>query len=178
MSVFRLLIVLCAILTCQKVACAKNNSELRRCTLGNGYPGRVLPYAATPELEAKLDRFRLSAGWYVRDKPPPGCHVDDRKCPTNAIPYLLYTPRNGPRPVPMIIYFGGLGKHGTDLGKQFRQTKVFEKVADLMDKKWIEFTGPNSIEVELFYHEPSDIFCVKKSAYGKSTVQKYRMYYP
>lgn len=47
-----------------------------------------------------------------------------------------------------------------------------------MDKKWIEFTGPNSIEVELFYHEPSDTFCVKTSAYGKSTVQKYRMYYP
>jgi len=134
-SVFRLLIVLCAILTCQKVACAKNKSELRLCTLGNGYPGRVLPYAATPELEAKLDRFRLSAGWYVRDKPPPDCHVDYRKCPTNAIPYLLYTPRNGPRPVPMIIYFGGLGEHGTDLGKQFRQTKVFEKVADLNFQK-------------------------------------------
>jgi hypothetical protein len=35
----------------------------------------------------------------------------------------------------MIIYFGGLGEHGTDLGKQFRQTKVFEKVADLNFQK-------------------------------------------
>ena len=97
---------------------------------GYGFPGRLEKYGVTPDLKRQLERFSLAAGWFRRDKSA----LDMLKAhelellPANEIPYLLFTPKRGAKPVPMVIYFGGTGEHGTNLVEQFHQTTIFSKI--------------------------------------------------
>lgn len=97
---------------------------------GDGYPGRLDTYDVTPDLKKHLDRFNLTAGWFRRDPLAEGM-LDPRQAKdllANELPYLLFTPRGGQKPVPMVVYFGGTGEHGTNLVEQFRQTTVFATI--------------------------------------------------
>ena len=86
---------------------------------GNGYPGKLTAYEESPELKRGMERFGLESGWFRRDAIDPMKHrVDPRKCPVNELPYLLYRPEPGRKPVPMVLYFGGTGEHGTNLVDQ------------------------------------------------------------
>ena len=97
---------------------------------GYGWPGRLSPYPANQTLLDRLDKYKMSAGWFSRDAVPqwPGpayvFHVSE--CPTNAIPYLLYSPARSPTPVPLVVCFGGTGEHGTDLNLPFKQPTAFQ----------------------------------------------------
>ena len=99
---------------------------------GDGYPGKRLPYPVSSDLQPWLERFNLTAGWFQRDD----VHAKFLKSRgtdevmTNAIPYLLYTPPKVRDPVPILIYFGGTGEHGTNLVDQFHQTAIFSKITD------------------------------------------------
>lgn len=97
---------------------------------GHGYPGRLEAHLASPELKAKMAKFGMTAGRFVRQAVPDGYLLPDEKFPLNEIPYLLYVPRRGPKPAPMVVYFGGTGEQGEDLACQFGQTTVFEKLTD------------------------------------------------
>ena len=98
---------------------------------GNGYPGKLTAYEESPELKRGMERFGLESGWFRRDAIDPKKHrVDPRKCPVNELPYLLYRPEPGRKPVPMVLYFGGTGEHGTNLVDQFHQTTIFAKLTD------------------------------------------------
>ncbi len=97
---------------------------------GHGYPGKIEPYDETAELKNKLAQFDLTAGWFRRAAlSSSGAYMfyPDR-CPANELPYLLFSPKRDRKPVPMVVYFGGNGEHGTNLVDQFRQMTVFEKV--------------------------------------------------
>ena len=87
---------------------------------GDGYPGRMEKYEVTPELKRHLERFDLTAGWFRRDPLPPEkvYHFRPDYCPVNELPYLLFSPKRGRKPVPMVLYFGGTGEHGTNLVDQ------------------------------------------------------------
>ena len=77
----------------------------------------------------KMERFGLTAGWFRRAPINPETYrYEPHRCPVNELPYLLFSPKRGRKPVPMVLYFGGTGEHGTNLVDQFRQTTVFEKV--------------------------------------------------
>ena len=91
---------------------------------GHGYPGRLENYAITPELQRLIDRFALTAGWFRRDSLPPEAeyHFKPAMCPANELPYLLFSPKRGRKPVPMVLYFGGTGEHGTNLVDQLSST--------------------------------------------------------
>ena len=97
---------------------------------GSGYPGRIAPYSVSAELKRHLDRFNLTARWFYRDSLADGmvepCDVGDLLA--NKLPYLLFTPKRGQRPVPMVVYFGGTGEQGTDLAAHFNQTTLFSIV--------------------------------------------------
>lgn len=95
---------------------------------GHGYPGRLEPYGATPELKAKMSQFALTAGVFRRDNTPDEYLRTTRNRPPDRLPYLLYSPKRGTQPVPMVVYFGGTGEQGEDLMKQFGQTVIFSKV--------------------------------------------------
>ncbi|NLB68492.1 MAG: hypothetical protein GX804_02240, partial [Lentisphaerae bacterium] len=97
---------------------------------GHGYPGKIEPYDETAELKNKMAQFDLTAGWFRRAAlSSSGAYMfyPDR-CPANELPYLLFSPKRDRKPVPMVVYFGGNGEHGTNLVDQFRQMTVFEKV--------------------------------------------------
>ena len=100
---------------------------------GYGWGGTLETYETTPELSVRMARYGLTAGWYNRNDLPrwPGPHYgfSTNACPVNRLPYLLYCPRRAKDPVPLILYFGGTGEHGTNLVGQFRQSTVFEIVA-------------------------------------------------
>lgn len=91
---------------------------------GDGYPGRMEKYEVTPELKRHLERFDLTAGWFRRDPLPPEkvYHFRPDYCPVNELPYLLFSPKRGRKPVPMVFYFGGTGEHGTNLVDQLSST--------------------------------------------------------
>lgn len=94
--------------------------------LGNGYPGRVMAYETTPELQALLDRYQMTAGWFRRAAiDPEEYFLDLDKCPVNELPFILYKPKHSGGRIPMVIYFGGSGEHGTDLMRQFHHQTVF-----------------------------------------------------
>ena len=98
---------------------------------GLGYPGAIVPYRANKTLQKMLDRYSLTAGVFRRD--PIGDAMlavpDSRKyLLTEEIPYLLFTPKSGSAPVPLVMYFGGTGEQGTDLSAHFRQRTIFEMV--------------------------------------------------
>lgn len=95
---------------------------------GHGYPGRRESYHASPELKAKMAKFGMTAGRFVRQAVPDGYLLPNEKFSLNEIPYLLYMPKPGPKPVPMVVYFGGTGEQGEDLICQFGQTTLFEKL--------------------------------------------------
>ena len=92
---------------------------------GDGYPGRIEPYLASAELKAQMSRFGMTAGWFRRDELPEAKNDGCKSGPTDEMPYLLYSPRRGNKPVPMVVYFGGTGEQGTNLVSLFRQTTVF-----------------------------------------------------
>ena len=97
--------------------------------LGNGYPGSLLSYPETPELQKLMSKYGLTAGYFQRREKEDGVLLNYEPCfSTNSIPYLLYKPKPGREPVPLVLYFGGNGEHGTNLVDQFRQPLVFEKV--------------------------------------------------
>ena len=86
---------------------------------GHGYPGRLESYEATPELQRQMDRFGLTASWFRRAPINPDTYrYEPDRCPANEQPYLLFSPRRGRKPVPMVLYFGGTGEHGTSLVDQ------------------------------------------------------------
>ncbi len=97
---------------------------------GNGYPGRLDRYPVSSQLKGNLDRFNLSAGWFRRNTLPDEMPQSKMKKDllSNEIPYLLFTPDRGQRPVPLVVYFGGLGEQGTDLAAHFHQTTIFSKI--------------------------------------------------
>ena len=96
---------------------------------GYGYPGKLTPYATSPQLQERMARFNLTAGWFRRAAINPETYrYRPDRCPVNELPYLLFSPKRGREPVPMVLYFGGTGEHGADLLVQFGQTLVFEKV--------------------------------------------------
>ena len=98
---------------------------------GDGYPGRVEAYAAEPPLKAHLERYGLTAWWFRRDAVDMRKHkIEARKLPVNELPYLLYTPKRGQQPVPLVVYFSGTGEQGTNLVEHFRQTTIFSKTTD------------------------------------------------
>ncbi len=96
---------------------------------GNGYPGNLEKYDVSPELKRNMERFDLQASWFWRAPiDSSNYHHDRDRCPLNEMPYLLYTPKRGQKAVPMVLYFGGAGEHGTNLVDQFHQTTVFSKL--------------------------------------------------
>ena len=96
---------------------------------GHGFPGRLAAYPVTPQLKGRLERFNLTAGWFYRDPVnPQSLNPGYGDLLANELPYLLFTPRRGQQPVPIVIYFGGTGEHGTDLIAQFNQTTIFSKI--------------------------------------------------
>ncbi len=97
---------------------------------GTGYPGRLTPYVTrSAKLKVLMRRYSMSAGWFVRDPVDETRHfINSRTCATNAIPYLLYSPKRPHGPLPLVVYFGGLGEWGDDLELQFRQKTVFNRV--------------------------------------------------
>ena len=98
---------------------------------GDGCPGRLEPYAESPELKARMSRYGMTAGWYRRDPLPATTNVIPWAdgCLVNELPYLLVSPKHGRRPVPMVVYFGGTGEHGTNLVLQFNQPVVFDRLS-------------------------------------------------
>ena len=52
---------------------------------------------------------------------------DDAKG-TNQMSFLLYSPRTGRKPLPMVVYLPGRGERG-DLSRQFRACTIFDRVA-------------------------------------------------
>ncbi len=97
---------------------------------GNGYPGRLAPYAVTPQLDDHLQRHTLTAGWYQREplEAEEWYGRDASLLLANELPYLLFTPKSDLAAVPMVIYFGGTGEHGTNLVAQFNHSTIFAKI--------------------------------------------------
>ncbi len=98
---------------------------------GNGYPGKLAAYETSPQLQGNLERFSLTAGWFRRAPINPETYrYEPHRCPVNELPYLLFSPKRGRKPIPMVLYFGGTGEHGTNLVDQFHQTTIFAKLTD------------------------------------------------
>ena len=86
---------------------------------GNGYPGELAVYEVSPQLQRNLERFSLTAVWFRRAPINPDTYrYEPDRCPVNELPYLLFSPKHGKKPVPMVLYFGGTGEHGTNLVDQ------------------------------------------------------------
>ena len=112
---------------CNRAKAAKEKIPIQP---GDGYPGRLVPYAISNDLKRQLDRFNLTAGWFRRNPLARGVlePKEKQKLIANELPYLLYTPKRGSKPVPMLVYFGGTGEQGTDLMSHFHQTTIFSMV--------------------------------------------------
>ncbi|MBQ7188315.1 MAG: hypothetical protein IJR99_02760 [Kiritimatiellae bacterium] len=101
---------------------------------GDGYPGKIEPYPVTPELRKPMSEYRMTAWTFHREKVYSlsegyNYYITPHNCPTNFIPYLLFTPQNPQRrKLPLVLYFGGLGEYGYDLERQFRHRTIFAKV--------------------------------------------------
>ena len=68
-----------------------------------------------------MSKYGLAAGYFQRREKEDGVVLNYEPCfPTNSIPYLLYKPKPGREPLPLVLYFGGNGEHGTNLVDQFR----------------------------------------------------------
>lgn len=74
--------------------------------------------------------YRLTVGWFQRARIPDDAIPASWKKAfiANELPYVLFSPQKGQKPVPLILYFGGTGEHGTNLMNQFNQRMIFEKV--------------------------------------------------
>jgi len=72
---------------------------------GYGYPGQIEPYKASTALEANLQRYGLTAGWYVRDAVAANfsergaldyhAKKNKNRAFPDRVPFVLYTPRPG-----------------------------------------------------------------------------------
>jgi hypothetical protein len=105
---------------------------------GRGFPGRIEPYTADAKLQVSLDKFGGSAYWFIRNAIPTNS-LEGRLIaatgnkPPDRLPFLLFKPKTTgktlrPKPVPMVVFFPGLGEIGEDLTKQFRQKMIFSVV--------------------------------------------------
>ena len=105
----KLQFVVAAIAAC----CINSIAAVPKTSPGHGYPGKIEPYAGTPELKAGMERFGLTSGWFRRAPLPPAnvYRFNPKKCPANELPYLLFSPKRDRKPVPMVLYFGGNGEH-------------------------------------------------------------------
>ena len=96
---------------------------------GFGHPGRISAYDPEPELLPKLAEFSLSAGWFEWDGPFPKWWTrDPRWCAAPRLPFLLFRSPDSRKSLPLVLYLGGTGEHGTRLSDQFHQQTVFRKV--------------------------------------------------
>ena len=120
-------VLLCAVLALPLTGLSARVREVRP---GDGYPGALQPYRSSSELKVKMSRFGLTAGRFCRDDLPNDYLLPTEKFSLNSLSYLLYRPKRGTHPVPMVVYFGGTGEQGDDLICQFGQTVAFEKLTD------------------------------------------------
>ena len=95
---------------------------------GDGHPGRLESYEAYSTFEEKLKSFQMEAWWFARDSVDPSKHPPPTDGCPERLPFLLFRPERGMRPLPMVIYFGGTGQHGEDLERQFSQARLFRKL--------------------------------------------------
>jgi len=109
---------------------------------GHGYPGKILPYTASPELAANMAKYNLTAGWFVRD--PITTNFTEsvamryftdsyKESYPDRISFLQYTPerREGriqQEPLPLLVFISGCGEVGEDLSRQFRHQTIFSIV--------------------------------------------------
>lgn len=112
-----------------ETACKRAKESKRKVSVqpGDGCPGSLDPYSVNRNLKHQLDRFNLKAGWFRRDTHAESMlnPQEKEKLLANEIPYLLFAPKRGTKPVPLLVYFGGTGEQGTDLVAHFRQTTIF-----------------------------------------------------
>ena len=123
----------CAQLRAQRKASKGRRTAVRNADNvrpGYGYPGELKRYEAASDLQKYLNRYNLKAGWFCRESEAFDSlkSWERRKLDSNALPYLLYVPRQTSAAVPMIVYFGGTGEQGTNLVAQFHQTTIFNMV--------------------------------------------------
>ncbi len=99
--------------------------------------GVLFPVKTSSELQAKLRRYRLTAGKYEQPRAIAESARADRAryARVNGLPfpshlhYLLYTPEEvSGRRAPLVVYFPGSGEVGEDLLRQFRHTGIFDIV--------------------------------------------------
>jgi hypothetical protein len=107
-------VLLCAFLVLPLFSLAVSTPDRRP---GYGYAGRIEACRASPELKAKMAKFGMTAGRFVRQTVPDGYLRQLEKFTLNEIPYLLYAPKPGPKPVPIVVYFGGTGEQGSYPGR-------------------------------------------------------------
>lgn len=115
--------------------------------LGEGFPGTISAYEADSALQKEMSNYNLSAWWFQRNpvinesesdgdgemEDKGGARARTSKSPNreiDSLPYLLFRPNASLRkPVPLLLYFGGTGEHGTNLVDQFHQKTIFSVVA-------------------------------------------------
>ena len=100
---------------------------------GFGFKGVLAPYSVSPYLGGFLEKYRLTAGWFVRDDSAIE-FIDKNErhaLAENKLPYLLFRPKTKLKSVPMLIYVGGLGERGVDLSDQFHQTAIFDMITSM-----------------------------------------------
>ena len=98
---------------------------------GFGYPGQLSSFSPEDSLRAFLVRYGLQSWVFRRSRQLPEYYsFDIGRCSSQDIPFLLFMPPKPKRNLPLVLYLGGNGEHGTDLEKQFRQPTVFQVVTD------------------------------------------------
>ena len=118
---------------------------------GYGYPGEIKPYEASEALQANLQRYGLTAGWYVRDAVATQfseraaldyyAKKNKNRAFPDRVPFVLYAPTNHVpvavggaeasatmTPLPLLVFLPGRGELGQDLNRLFGQRGIIEKV--------------------------------------------------
>ncbi|MBQ9726400.1 MAG: hypothetical protein IJV65_02725 [Kiritimatiellae bacterium] len=146
--------------------------------------------SASNALRASLDRYGLQACCFHRNRDlPHGYSFNASRCPSQDIPFLLFVPPRPKRNLPLVLYLGGNGEHGTDLEKQFRQPTAFQIVTspEFQKRHPCVLFAPMLPEGSVFRcaqsgwtSEPADLVCDAMYAairqLGPETVDTNRLY--
>ena len=95
---------------------------------GFGYPGTLKRIDSGASLSRELSSFHLFPYSFAWDSIDPSAYrINPKRCPSTELKFALFVPSKRSTPLPLVIYFGGLGETGNRFEQLFHQQGFFKK---------------------------------------------------
>lgn len=118
----------CLALICGRFCSATPVLLNEHITPGCGFLGRLIRLRLDSSEMELLSSYQLQPYSFTWESTlPVSYNINKLRCPSSEIKFAMFSPHGRSGPLPLVVYFGGLGETGTAFSKMFNQRGFFQR---------------------------------------------------